>query len=151
MIKYTNSEIVFEEIPDYISLAINISNCQNRCIGCHSQYLQQNIGTELNENEIDKLVDKNYGINCIVFMGEGNDRVALLHLAQYIKEKYKDLKLAIYSGRSNVEEEYDKLFNFIKTGAYIEEKGPLNKNTTNQRLYKIENGKRIDITSVFWR
>ena len=47
MIKYTDTQIVFSEIPDEITLAINISNCQNNCPGCHSPYLKQNIGKEL--------------------------------------------------------------------------------------------------------
>ena len=44
MLKYTNTQVVFTEIPNHISLAINISNCQNNCIGCHSPYLKENIG-----------------------------------------------------------------------------------------------------------
>ena len=38
----------------------------------------------------------------------------------------------------------------IKLGPYIEELGPLNSKTTNQRFYKVINCKLIDITDVFW-
>ena len=37
MIKHVPEDItvVFSEIPDEITLAFNISNCLNNCIGCH--------------------------------------------------------------------------------------------------------------------
>ena len=51
MIKYKDYYVVFEEIPDKITLAVNITNCQNRCIGCHSPELRENIGKELTTDE----------------------------------------------------------------------------------------------------
>ena len=47
MVKYVNTEVVFEEIPDEITLAINVSNCPNQCPGCHSPYLREDIGEDL--------------------------------------------------------------------------------------------------------
>ena len=47
MLKFKDSYIVFEEIPDRVSLAVNITNCQNNCIGCHSPELRLNNGEEL--------------------------------------------------------------------------------------------------------
>ena len=38
MLKYANFDIVFQEVPDEVTLAINISNCPNQCVGCHSKY-----------------------------------------------------------------------------------------------------------------
>ena len=44
-----------------------------------------------------------------------------------------------------------KEFDYVKVGPYIEECGPLNKRTTNQRLYKCDkNGNKEDITYRFW-
>lgn len=151
MIKYLNTMVVFEEIPDKISLAVNITNCQNKCVGCHSPQLRKDIGKELTEDEVDRLINTNEGINCFLFMGEGNDKEALLKIAKYIKEKYSSLSLAIYSGREAVSDEIYNLFDYVKIGPYIAEFGPLNKETTNQRLFKIENGVRKDITSMFWK
>lgn len=150
MVKYLQTEVVFEEIPTEISLAINITNCQNNCIGCHSPYLRQNIGNELTNNTIDALIEKNKGITCILFMGEGNDRERLFELAAYVKNE-KHLKVAIYSGRKEVESEFYNVFDYIKVGPYIEKYGPLSKETTNQRLYQIANGNIVDITSGFWK
>ena len=60
MLKYVNSDIVFQEIPDEVTLAINISNCPCHCPGCHSHYLWEDIGLPLNTNAIDAFVEE-YG------------------------------------------------------------------------------------------
>ena len=150
MLKFKDSYIVFEEIPDRVSLAVNITNCQNNCIGCHSPELRLNNGEELTEGIIDKLIKENYGIDCFLFMGEGKDRGRLLELAKYIKHNY-NLKVAIYSGRNDVEFDFYEVFDYIKVGEYKEEFGPLNKDTTNQRLYEITSNSVIDITYKFWK
>lgn len=150
MIKYKDYFVVFEEIPDRISLAVNITNCQNNCIGCHSPELRLNNGEELTEEVIDKLIKENYGIDCFLFMGEGKDYGRLMELARYIKENYS-IKVAIYSGRDKVENEYYGLFDYVKVGGYKEECGPLNKETTNQRLYEIGADEIKDITYKFWK
>ena len=74
MIKYADTKVVFQEVPDKVSLAINITNCQQNCKGCHSPYLKGNIGTLMTAKSIDELIKQNEGINCVIFMGEGNDR-----------------------------------------------------------------------------
>lgn len=152
MIKYDkdNVSICFEEIPSEISLGISISNCLGTCIGCHSPWLRSDMGEELTESTIDELILKNDGVTCILLLGEGNDKNALLKIIKYIKDKYP-LKVALYSGRNEVEDEYYKILDYIKIGPYIAEYGPLNKKTTNQRLFKMENGEKIDITSRFWQ
>ena len=70
MLKYTDYDIVFQEIPDEVTLAINLSNCPNRCKGCHSPYLQQNVGEALTEENLSILLQK-YGkaVTCVCFMG----------------------------------------------------------------------------------
>ena len=150
MIKFKDSYIVFEEIPDRISLAVNITNCQNNCVGCHSPELRLNNGEELTEEIIDKLINENYGIDCFLFMGEGKDRGRLLELAKYIKRNY-DLKVAIYSGRNDVELDFYEVFDYVKVGEYKKEFGPLNSPTTNQRLYRMSEKGKEDITYLFWK
>ena len=150
MLKFKDSYIVFEEIPDRVSLAVNITNCQNNCIGCHSPELRLNNGEELTEGIIDKLIKENYGIDCFLFMGEGKDRGRLLELAKYIKRNY-DLKVAIYSGRNDVELDFYEVFDYVKVGEYKKEFGPLNSPTTNQRLYRMSEKGKEDITYLFWK
>lgn len=46
-LKYVECAVTMEEVPTEISLAISISNCRFRCHGCHSVYLQQDVGKPL--------------------------------------------------------------------------------------------------------
>lgn len=150
MVKYTRAEIVLREIPDKITLAFNISNCQHNCRNCHSPYLREDIGTVLDSSSIDKEITRHSDINCVVFMGEGKSRDELIILSKYIHEKYPNLLTGIYSGSIELPDEFYNEFDYVKVGPYIEEQGPLDKETTNQRLYKMENGVRNDITKKFW-
>ena len=149
MIKYVPSltDIVLEEIPDRVSLAVEISNCRGNCIGCHSPFLKKDLGDELTPAAVDELLKSNFGVNCFLVLGEGNDPEALKGIASYVKSSRPGLELALYSGRESVEDELFDLFDFVKVGPYIKEFGPLNEPTTNQRLYY----HRADITSAFWR
>ena len=45
--KYCETAITFSEVPDEVTLCINISNCPCHCKGCHSAYLAEDIGEEL--------------------------------------------------------------------------------------------------------
>ena len=153
MIKYLNVEVVFEEIPDEITLAINITNCQCYCAGCHSPELRCDIGTELTEAELDRLIAENDGITCICLMGEGNDRDAIYKLVQHLMSEHPNLKRAIYYGRDHLDRNYLNLFHYVKYGSYKEECGPLNVETTNQRLIKTDfkTQQQEDITYKFWK
>lgn len=149
-IKYVDSKVVFEEIPDKVTLAITISNCPFHCKGCHSDYLRQDIGKELTIDELEKLIKENKGINCILFLGDGINTLGLMVLSKFVKEKYPNISTAIYSGYDDILSEYRR-FDYVKTGKWIEELGPINKETTNQRLYRLNEGKVTDITYLFWK
>lgn len=151
MLKYVDAKVVFAEVPDEVTLAINISNCPCQCKGCHSSYLAQDIGTELTFNEIRKLVKKNSGVSCIALMGGDAEPGKVNTLASFITNHYNSIKVAWYSGRQELSDSID-LFNFdyIKLGPYKEEFGPLNSRTTNQRFYKVSDGELVDITSRFY-
>ena len=51
MVRYFNFDVVFAEVPDQVSLAINITGCPNRCPGCHSPHLWEDAGRVLDELE----------------------------------------------------------------------------------------------------
>lgn len=151
MLKYVDTKIVFQEIPDEITLCINISNCPCHCEGCHSSYLAEDIGTYLTPKELNKLIEDNKGISCIAIMGGDSNPIEVSHIAFYIKSIWDNLKVAWYSGRQELSKDIDlKNFDFIKLGPYIKELGPLNSKTTNQRFYKVNNNQLIDITKKFW-
>ena len=158
MIKFVpeDTSVVFAEIPDEICLAINLSLCPHHCPGCHSPYLQNDCGEELTEDALDRLIDHNKGITCILFLGGDGDKKRLQELANHIF--LKGYRTAWYSGETDVDfYEYGWYFDYIKVGPYIESLGPLNSPTTNQRLYRIGrfyNQQQIiseDITNKFWK
>ena len=156
MLKYVNTEITFSEVPDEITLCINISNCPCHCKGCHSPYLAEDIGilladwAEYSKEEhsintpIDKLIEANEGITCVCLMGGDSDTELLNALASEIKAEY-DIKVAWYSGRQELSKNiYLGWFDYIKLRPYIEELGPLNSKTTNQKFYQVCNMASID-------
>ena len=155
MLKYVDSKVVFAEIPDEITLAINISNCPCHCINCHSSYLAEDIGEPLDLQHLTNLIDSNKGITCVCIMGGDANPSEVDDIAQDIKEYYPELKVGWYSGRDYISEDINlENFNFIKYGHYDESKGPLNSKTTNQVMLEIEvvDNKvfKKDITSKFW-
>ncbi len=152
MLKYINCDVVFQEVPNEVALAINISGCPCHCPGCHSPYLWQDEGDELTPQAIDLLIATNGDhITCVALMGGDGDPIQVDLLAQYIHKKYEGLRVAWYSGRTVISRYVDiNNFDYIKIGPFISHLGPLNQRTTNQRFYRIVNGKKEDITSVFW-
>ena len=159
MLKYVDTKVVFQEIPDEITLAINISNCPCQCKGCHSPYLAEDIGTELTFSEVKRLIKNNSGISCIAFMGGDIEPKRVDALASFVINHFQ-LKVAWYSGRQELSKDIElRNFDYIKLGPYIEERGPLSSRTTNQRLYRVEpfddivpgDYCLIDITDKFWK
>lgn len=158
MLKYVDAKVVFAEVPDEVTLAINISGCPCNCKGCHSSYLAEDIGEPLDiwvgfgTTPLDILIRKNVGITCVAFMGGDSEPKAVNNCAKYIKDKYPNLLTAWYSGRQELSKDINlKYFDYIKLGPYKEKFGPLNSRTTNQRMYKVHNGELEDITSKFWK
>ncbi|RNC64477.1 anaerobic ribonucleoside-triphosphate reductase activating protein [Proteiniphilum sp. X52] len=148
MLKYVDYDIVFQEIPDEVTLAVNLSNCPYRCRGCHSPHLQQDIGKELSESALAGLLQSyERAVTCICFMGGDADTGELYRLADFVRKSQGGrIKTAWYSGNDKLPENSRDHFDFVKSGPYVETLGGLNKSTTNQRLYRIEDGKMIDIT-----
>ncbi len=152
MLKYVDTKVVFAEVPDEITLAINISNCPCQCKGCHSSYLAQDIGEPLDLQHLTNLIDSNKGITCVCIMGGDANSSEVDDIAQDIKEYYPELKVGWYSGRQELSKDIElSNFDYIKLGPYIEEFGPLNSRTTNQRFYKVSDRELINITSKFWK
>ncbi|MFI3286029.1 MAG: anaerobic ribonucleoside-triphosphate reductase activating protein [Rikenellaceae bacterium] len=149
MLKYTDTKIVFREIPDEITLAINISGCPCACEGCHSSYLAENIGEELTEEAITQLIERYNTISCLSFMGGDGEPSEVSRLAKFIKQHYPEVMVAWYSGRDTLSAKIETTnFNYIKIGSYQSSLGALDSPTTNQRLYRVsQQGELIDITA----
>lgn len=73
LLKYVEAAVTLAEVPEEISLTLSISNCRFRCHGCHSPYLQKDVGRPLLP-DIDALIDHYAGlITCVCLMGEGRN------------------------------------------------------------------------------
>ena len=180
MLKYAGYDIVFQEIPDEVTLALNLSGCPNGCPGCHSPHLQRDEGEALTPGALERLLER-YGreITCVCFMGGDAAPGEVAALARHIaRTTGGTIRTGWYSGRPALPPEFDPLaFDYVKLGPYREKLGGLNCRTTNQRLYRIvrtgshsdgspddrsPNGgtaarpaeslfRMTDITSRFWR
>lgn len=150
MLKFYNYDIVFQEIPDEVTLAVNITNCPHRCVGCHSPHLHLDTGHVLNEETLDLLLEK-YGrqITCVCFMGGDRSPKEVAAMAKHLRQR-THLKVAWYSGNDTLPHNA-KAFDYLKIGGYKAELGGLRSRTTNQRLYHNVNGKTVDITERFWK
>ena len=163
MIKYVSYAVTFAEVPDEVCLTIQISNCPHRCEGCHSAYLQKDIGDDL-ERDLPDLLEKYQGrVTCVCFMGTGKDMAALARCVSYAKSA--GFRTALYSGYTDDEWlqigfEYAKDANllklfanldYLKTGPYIPYKGGLDSKITNQRMYRMTLEESEDITERFWQ
>ena len=136
MLKYLFTSVVCAEIPDELSLAIAISGCLIRCPQCHSRELWEDKGASLTIENIQKLLDEERGVTCLLLMGGERDIDALAEIFMHF---HKKIKTAWYCGLDMIPK--NKLgildyLDFCKTGHYDQELGGLDSPTTNQRLYK---------------
>ena len=131
MLKYLNAPVTFAEVPDEITLCINITGCPNRCSECHSQFLWEDNGEDLTQSTLEQLIKDNSGVSCVCLMGGDQDPEAINFLGGIIKHTGK--KSAWYSGK------------------YIKEKEGLSNSNTNQRFYKVVGTILEDITYKFWK
>ena len=151
-LKYLGHSIVFQEVPDEVSLAFNISGCPYKCKGCHSEYLWEYEGDYISD-DIEKLLEEYFSyITCVCFMGGNQNPDELFKLLEMVK-KY-NLKTCVYIGAKDIpNEKWIELCDYLKIGAYKKEFGGLNSKTTNQKFYKAYNNPDCkifeDITYLF--
>ena len=122
-------DIVFQEVPDETTLALNISDCPHHCPGCHSSYLWQPVGDVLTPEWLQLLIERYPYITCVSIQGGDRDYHEVERVAQWVHMQGKK----------------------IKVGPYIEALGGLKSKTTNQRFYRVTPEGLRDITDVFWK
>ena len=153
MLRYVNTDIVFQELPDEVTLAVNLSGCPCRCPGCHSKHLWSDGGRPLSDQALEQLIDEQQAeITAVALMGGDSAPSEVNSLMQHIRRSHPRLHTAWYSGRSLLSPMADlRNFDYIKLGPYLAHLGPLNNPRTNQRLYRVVAGRMQDITNRFWR
>lgn len=147
-LKYASYDIIFQEVPDEITLALNITNCPYHCEGCHSPHLWEDIGNYI-DNDLESIIEQYQNmISCVCFMGGDQNIDDLIKLLKVIKIKYK-LKTCLYTGSDSMINKLIPYLDYIKIGSYKKDLGGLNSTKTNQTFYKIQDGKLNDITYMF--
>ena len=152
MLKFVNTDIVCQEYPDEIALAINISGCPCHCPGCHSSFLAADKGEMLTCEVVEKLIEEaDCSISCIGFMGGDADPACINMLASHVRTKFPKSKVGWYSGRTMIASDIQlSNFDYIKIGPYLKHLGGLKSKRTNQKMFNINSsGEMIDITYRF--
>ncbi len=154
MLRCASYDVVFSEIPGEVTLALNLSNCPNRCPGCHSPHLREDIGQPLDEETLLWLLGV-YGnsVTCVCFMGGDAGQEEVARCALFVKRHAPaGMKTAWYSGCDRWPEAAEKGgFDYVKIGSWRQESGALDDPRTNQRLYRLQDAGREDITHLFWK
>ena len=153
MLKYADSAVVFQEIPDEVTLAVNLTGCPCRCPGCHSKHLWGDSGNELTDSEVDRLLDNHKGhITCLALMGGDAAPAEIDALFARLRKRRPKLHTAWYSGRTILAKEIDLAhLDYLKLGPYLAHLGSLRSPKTNQHLYRVKAGALEDLTPRFWR
>ena len=152
MLRVYNYDVVFQEIPDEVTLAVNLTGCPCHCPGCHSPHLWEDTGPELDITLLRRIYAEYAGeVTCICLMGGDADPAAVERLCAYIRQEM-GLRSGWYSGRPDLPAGIDlQHFDYVKTGPFVEALGGLKSPQTNQRLYRIKDGALEDITFRFWK
>ena len=158
MLKYTGYYITFQEVPNETALVFTISGCTRHCDGCHSPWLQKDIGDDLAEDFMKIVGEYRDDVTCVCFMG--GDDVDPEMLACLIRiARLCGLKTCLYSGAKH--DPFAPVFRYLnagdltywKTGQYRKDLGGLASPSTNQRMYRWNPDRTYydDITPWFWR
>jgi len=140
--------IVFQEVPNEISLCFSITGCKVGCKGCHSTELwDERNGITLNNANFTYWLKKYQGlISCVVFFGGEWQPQALIE--KLIIAKNYNLKTCLYSGEEAGEKHIDinisQHLNFLKTGKWQAELGGLDSITTNQIFRDLTTGEKLN-------
>lgn len=142
-LKYLGYTIALQEVPNEISLVINVSGCCHHCIGCHSQYLWNYEGELLNKDIDDLILRYEDMITCVCFMGGEQNIDELYRYLRYTKSI--GLNNCLYSGCDSIQDVEVLLpyLDWVKIGKYEESlrtdtniQYGIKLATSNQNIYK---------------
>lgn len=144
VMNFYDVQVVFQEVPNEISLCFSISGCPIRCKGCHSPFLwKKNSGKELSIDLFKTELSRYKGLaTCVVFMGGDWEESALIELLQ--EAKFQQFKTCLYSGSNEVSLDLKKVLTYIKVGPWIPEKGGLDSASTNQKFIEVASGRELN-------
>jgi anaerobic ribonucleoside-triphosphate reductase activating protein len=137
-------KIVFQEVPNEVSLLFSVTGCPHRCKGCHSSVLWNGSNGELLTADIYQDLLSKYGdyITTVCFFG-----------GEWYPEELKNnlliarnqgFKTCLYTGADSVSPEIYKLLDYLKTGAWDPVRGGLDSPKTNQKMISINTGECLN-------
>lgn len=141
-------QVVFQEVPDEVSLSFTISGCPLRCEGCHSHDTwDANNGEELTIQRFIGYLSLYEGmISCVLFFGgewQSEYLAILLKIAQA-----RGLKTCLYTGRDRVPKRIYKHLTFLKTGSWQPSRGGLTSLNTNQKFINVESEQLLNFKFI---
>jgi len=141
--------IVFQEVPNQISLCFCVTGCPLRCEGCHSPELRNpELGEILFPKDYHDLLLKYKGLatNVLFMGGEWYPKL----LGEYLDiAQVTGYTTCLYTGEYIVPNNILAYLDYIKVGPYKIEKGGLSSKDTNQVFIDIKNDKILN--DKFWR
>ena len=146
---FSYPQIVFQEVPNHISLAFSISGCPMGCAGCHSvETWNEQFGSELTDETFAAWLNKYQGMvsNVLFYGGEWEPK----RLVELIRQaKARGLKTTLYTGLefSQLPQQIIDHVSYLKTGKYIKKLGGITSTNSNQFFYDIDN--RRNLTHLF--
>lgn len=144
LVPVVSTGITLNEVPDKVAFFIELGSCTQRCKGCHSKELweevKEPISLDVLLTESKEAIDK--GANAIVLMGGTCNGLNIKELSIILQALSEIAPTCLYSGsddqRLNCFLAENTNITWIKTGSYKEELGGLSSPTTNQRFYRKE-------------
>jgi anaerobic ribonucleoside-triphosphate reductase activating protein len=138
-------QVLFQEVPDHISLCFTITGCPVRCKGCHSKDTwPSTAGTHLSDERFNRyLTQYSQYVSCVLFFGGEWCLEALC--SKLKKARESGMSTCLYTGLNDVPDTLKSLLTYIKTGPYIRTLGGLENPNTNQRFIELANGQVLNI------
>lgn len=142
--RYSEFEVVLQEVPGEVSLCFTITGCRLACDGCHSPYLwKENSGEELNSVVFNNIINRYENLlSCVLFMGGEWHKEELICFLKLARDK--GLKTCLYTGLELVDEDIQSHLNYIKIGPWNKNLGGLNSKKTNQKFINLETGENLN-------
>lgn len=136
-IRFTQQQIVWQEVPNEVSLAFLISGCPLRCAGCHSaDSWKADRGDILSADYLRSRLRQYHGLlTCVLFLGGEWQPEPLSVLLTIAREEF-GLHTCLYTGleRDELPPVLLPQLTYLKTGRWLPERGGLEHPNTNQQL-----------------
>lgn len=144
MLRFTDEQIVFQEVPGEVSLAFTIAGCQLGCKGCHSSYSwRSDLGCLLTPEYFSHRIQRYKDlISCVLFLGGEWQPETLLSLLSLARKA--GLHTCLYTGLDDVNLDLKQQLTYLKTGRWLAELGGLNSANTNQIFTDLRTGQCLN-------